>query len=355
MRFALDLKVIYCFFGPVRTEMRCGRPFYSYLLLLCSLLALPVLAGANEANRIRVGVLKFGTVGWELDVMLTHGLAAKRGVDVVVVPLASNSATQVALQGKAVDVIVSDWVWVSRQRAEKRDYVFAPYSTAVGALMVNPDSGIRTLADLRGKRLGVAGGPLDKSWLLLRAYGRRVLDADMAKVVSPSFAAPPLLNELALRGELPAVLNYWHYAARLEAAGMKPLISVSEILKNLGVETELPMIGWVFQGQWANSHKQLLTDFLRASIEAKNRLAQSDAEWDRLKPLLKVSDEATFKALRKAYRDGIPKCFGTTELKAAKRVYHILAQEGGRELVGSSPTLSDGTFWLEDQLYPCPQ
>lgn len=354
MRFALDLNVTNRFFGAVRTEMRRGRPLYLCLLLLCGLLALPVLVGADEANRIRVGILKFGTVGWELDVVLAHDLATHRGVDVIVVPLASNSATQVALQGEAVDVIVSDWVWVSRQRAEGRDYVFAPYSTALGAIMVDPDSGIRTLADLQGKRLGVAGGPVDKSWLLLRAYARRVLGADMAKVVTPSFAAPPLLNELALRGDLPAVLNYWHYAARLQAAGMRPLISVTQILENLGVETELPMIGWVFREQWANSHKQLLTDFLRSSIEAKNRLAQSDAEWERLKPLLKAPDEATFKALRDAYRDGIPKCFGDTELKAAKQVYQILAQEGGRELVGSSSTLSDGTFWPDYQLYPCP-
>ena len=53
---------------------------------------------------------------------------------------------------------------------------------AVGGVMVRPDSGVYTLADLRGKRLGVAGGPLDKSWLLLRGLrpshrGRRRRDA----------------------------------------------------------------------------------------------------------------------------------------------------------------------------------
>jgi NitT/TauT family transport system substrate-binding protein len=260
----------------------------------------------------------------------------------------------VAIQGDAVDVIVTDWVWVSRQRAEGRDYTFAPYSTALGALMVDPKSGIVKLADLKGKRLGVAGGPVDKSWLLLRAHGRRNLGEDMAKVVTPSFAAPPLLNELALRGELPAVLNFWHYAARLEAAGMTSLISVNQLLEELGVETKLPMIGWVFHEQWASSNKKTLLRFLEASMEAKKLLAESDSEWERLRPLLKVSDDAALKSLRNAYRDGIPKCFGEKEIKAAEQVYEILAKEGGRDLVGTSPTLSDGTFWKDLESTSCP-
>jgi NitT/TauT family transport system substrate-binding protein len=166
-----------------------------------------------QAGEIRVGVLKFGTVNWELDTIRHHGLARQEGVTLQVVPLASKSATQVAIQGGAVDVIVTDWIWVSRQRTEGRDYTFVPYSTAVGALMVDPKAGIGALAGLKGRRLGVAGGPLDKSWLLLRAYSKLTVGEDMARLAEPNFAAPPLLNELALRGELPAVLNYWHYGS----------------------------------------------------------------------------------------------------------------------------------------------
>jgi NitT/TauT family transport system substrate-binding protein len=351
----MDLDFPKRFFKHIVVLVLRKSPLYHRLalLLLCCLLA-PAIE-ADEANRVRVGALKFGTVSWELDVVLTHGLAARKGVDVVVVPLASKSATQVAIQGDAVDVIVTDWVWVSRQRAEGRDYTFAPYSTALGAVMVDPKSGIVKLADLKGKRLGVAGGPVDKSWLLLRAHGRRNLGEDMAKVVTPSFAAPPLLNELALRGELPAVLNFWHYAARLEAAGMTSLISVNQLLEELGVETKLPMIGWVFHEQWASSHKKALLDFLSASMEAKKLLAESDSEWERLRPLLRVSDDAEVKTLRNAYRDGIPKCFGEKEIRAAEQVYEILAKEGGRDLVGSSPTLSEGTFWKDFEPFSCPR
>lgn len=187
---------------------------YGLLPLLC----LAVADGYGAGPAVRVGALRFGTVNWELDVIDTHGLAAARGVVIEVVALASNSATQVALQGGAADVIVSDWIWVSRQRAAGHDYTFVPYSLAVGSLMVRPDAELQNLSDLEGKRLGVAGGPLDKSWLLLRAYTRHALGVDLAKLVEPNFAAPPLLNQLLLSGRLPAALTFWHYAAQLEAA-----------------------------------------------------------------------------------------------------------------------------------------
>jgi NitT/TauT family transport system substrate-binding protein len=277
--------------------------------------------------------------------MQTHGLAAREGVEPRVVSLASPSATSVSLQGGAVDLIVTDWIWVSRQRAQGRLYTFVPYSLTVGGVMVRPDADIRQPADLRGRRFGVAGGPVDKSWLLLRAYGRRTLGEDLARVVEPSFGAPPLLNELMLRGELPAVLNYWQYGAQLRAAGMRELISIPEVLRTLGVPEPVPLLGWVFDERWAAANRKTVTAFLRAAYAAKRILLTSDAEWERIRPLVGTTDTRGLHALRDAFRDGVPRRFGSAEMDAAGRVYDILAREGGEELVGSSRSLSPGTFW----------
>lgn len=312
-------------------------------LLLPLILLTPAAGGTGDP--IRIGALKFGTVSWELDVMETHGLAAREGVEPRVVWLASPGATAVALQGGAADLIVSDWIWVSRQRAEGRPYTFVPYSLTVGGLMVRPDGGIRQLGDLRGRRLGVAGGPVDKSWLLLRAYGRRTLGEDLAKLAEPSFGGPPLLNELMLRGDLPAVLNYWQYGAQLKAAGMRELISIPEVLRGLGVAEPVPLLGWVFDERWATTHRKVLTGFLRASYAAKQVLLTSDPEWERIRPLTGTGDTRVLHALRDAFRDGVPRRFGPVEMDAAARVFDILAREGGDELIGPSRKLSPGTFW----------
>ena len=301
---------------------------------------------AASEHRVRVGVLKFGTVNWELDVVAAHKFAEQEGVDLEVVELGSKRATSVALQGGAADLIVTDWIWVSRQRAEGRDYAFVPYSLAVGGLMVRPDARLAKLEDLRGRKVGVAGGPVDKSWLLLQAYAKRE-GVDLSEAVEPTFGAPPLLNELITRGDLPAVLNFWHYNARLKALGMQELVTVSEILPTLGVERPIPLLGWVFDRGWADGHREVLDGFLRASYAAKHLLLESDAEWERLEPRMKVSDRATAEALRDAYRLGIPRSFGVADREAAALTFAILAREGGEELVGSSDILAPGTFWTE--------
>jgi NitT/TauT family transport system substrate-binding protein len=48
--------------------------------------------------------------------------------------------------------------------------------------MLPPDSTVTTLADLQGKKLGIAGGPVDKSWLVIRAAAaqRHGIELDQA-------------------------------------------------------------------------------------------------------------------------------------------------------------------------------
>ena len=301
-------------------------------------------AGAREAV-VRVGTLSFGTLAWEMDVIKRHRLDARHGVAIRTVDLAGKDAAAVGLQAGSVDAIITDWLWVSRQRAAGADYAFVPHSLAAGAIYVRPDSGIATLAGLKGKRLGVAGGPVDKSWLIFRAYGEKALGGDLARLVEPVYAAPPLLNQLMLKGELPAVLNFWPYGARLQAAGMRALMSLAEAFPALGIARVPPIVGWVFSEGWAKADPQALEGLLAASREADMLLLHDDAEWETLRPLMHAEDEATFTALRDGYRRGIPAGFGPADLAAAKATFAILAALGGKALVGESRTLAPGTFW----------
>jgi NitT/TauT family transport system substrate-binding protein len=300
---------------------------------------------AEPLGTVRVGVLEFGTVNWELDTMLHHGLAEAEGVDLEVVTLANNDATKVALQSGAVDMIVTDWPWVSRQRADGADFTFIPYSLTVGALMVPADSMIEDVGHLAGKRLGIVGGPLDKSWLLLRALAGDEYGVDLEADTDKAFGAPPLLFEEIKAGRLDAVLTYWHYAARLEAEGYRRVIDVQDVVRALGVEADPPMLGYAFREGWAAENAELVRAFAEASREAKALLSQSDEEWRRLAPLTRAENDAVLAALRDGYRAGVPQHWGETERAAATRLFAILAELGGEELVGPSLQLEPGTFW----------
>jgi NitT/TauT family transport system substrate-binding protein len=222
---------------------------------------------------------------------------------------------------------------------------FIPYSSSVGALMVAADGGIRSLADLEGKRLGIAGGPLDKSWLLIQALAKEQEGLDLAEVAELVYGAPPLLAEKLKSGELDAVINYWHYAARLEAEGHRRLIDVTQAQEGLGVPADTPQLGYVFREEWANEHPDLVQAFARASRAAKVIMEESDEEWERLRALTRAEDDATLDALKRRYREGIVHGWGDQEREAAEQLYAVLAELGGEELVGSSPVLVDGTFW----------
>jgi NitT/TauT family transport system substrate-binding protein len=261
------------------------------------------------------------------------------------VPLASTDATAVGLQGGSVDIIATDWLWVSRERSGGGDFTFSPFTTALGAIMVPPDSPIKTLTDLKGKKLGVAGGPLDKSWLLIVAYALRTANLDLRTETRQVFGAPPLLAEKAKQGEIDAVLNFWPYAARLEAAGFTQLIGLEDVVSELGAKGEVAMVGYVFSESWAKENLDAVQAFLRAAAKADELLATSNEAWDAIKPLMRAEDEATFEALRRRYREGIPERSVEENERDAKVLYQFLRELGGEKLVGPGAELAPGTFW----------
>jgi NitT/TauT family transport system substrate-binding protein len=313
-----------------------------------SLIVTSMTIGHGVAETVRVGVLKYGTVNWELNSLKHAELDKANGIEVEIVPFAGEDATNVALQAGAVDVIVSDWLWVSRQRSEGSDLTFVPYSSSVGAIMVKGDSGISTLADLKGKKIGVAGGPLDKSWLLIQALAKRDHGFDLAAENEIAYGAPPLLAEKARQGELDAVLNFWHYCARLEAEGFRRLISAEDAASALGANGPVAAIGYVFHEKWAAENPLAAMGFVKASRATKQLLNTSDAEWQRLAPKMKAEGEALI-VLRDRFRQGIPSRPAAEEEADAAVLYSVLADLGGKKLVGSSITMAPGTYWPQLQ------
>jgi NitT/TauT family transport system substrate-binding protein len=299
---------------------------------------------AAQTPKVRVGVLKFGTVSWELDTLKHHGFDTKNGIDVEVVYFAGEDATNVAMLAGEIDMIVSDWLWVSRQRSEGSDVTLVPYSTAVGAVMVKDDSPIRTVADLKQKKIGVTGGPFDKSWLLIQGLARRDHDLDLAASNEIAFGAPPLMSEKAMQGELDAVLNFWHFCARLEANGFRRLVSANEAAEALGASGPVSALGYVFHEKWAAENTAAVQGFIKASTDAKGLLATSDEEWLRLSPVMRA-EGSELESLRDRYREGIPGRPTADEEVDAAKLYAVLAELGGTKLVGDAREMAPGTYW----------
>ncbi|MGZ4968350.1 MAG: ABC transporter substrate-binding protein [Methylobacter sp.] len=299
---------------------------------------------ATEKTIIRLGVQASGTVDWEMAALQEN---PHPDFELEIQHLANAEAGKIALQSGSVDMIVSDWIWVSSLRATGSDFTFYPYSNTSGALVVPENSPIHSIKDLKGKRVGIAGGELDKNWLLLQALaGQEKLDLNAS--VEKVFGAPPLINEQIKQNRIDAALTYWHFAAKLEAQGYRQIIDGRGILKGLGIQENVPSIGYVFKESWANSHKQALNNFFKASKQAKNQLCTSDAAWQKIIPLTKVDDLPTQAKLRQRYCEGGIEHWGKQEQQAAERIYTILRTLSNKQLTGNSDSLQAGTFWTAE-------
>jgi NitT/TauT family transport system substrate-binding protein len=315
------------------------------IVLLGAIIVAAVSQAARcEAETIRIAVQKTGTLAWELAVIRAHGLDKQANLSIQALELASPEAGKIALRAGSVDIILSDWLWVSRERSLGAKLVFYPYSTALGAVMVPDKSSIHTLADLKGHKLGVAGGPIDKSWLLLQAALKRD-GTDLKAEADIVYGAPPLLAQKSLSGEMDAVLEYWNFCAALEAKGFRRVADVGDILPRLGAKGRTAMVGYVFNESWGNAHPEQLARFIAMTRAAKEILSTSDSEWEKIQSLTGATDEATLHAYRDRYREGIPRRPVAEEEADARALYHVLAEVGGRELVGPAPQLDPDTFY----------
>ncbi|WP_428353438.1 ABC transporter substrate-binding protein [Methyloprofundus sp.] len=317
---------------------------YKKLLLICTLL-FSQFSFASEKTLIRIGALAFGTVNWELTAMQQAEMIETEHYRLQVIKMANPQAGKIALQSGAVDMIVADWIWVSRMRSLDKDYTFYPYSNTTGALVVADNSPIKELKDLNNKRLAIAGGELDKNSLLLQALMQKQGQAEVFASIEKVYGAPPLLSQQIQHQRVDALLTYWHYAARMQAEGYQILMTGNEILQGLGIEVSVPSIGYVFDRSWANNNKVALQAFLANTKQIKHTLCTEDSAWQGIKPLIRAKTAQVNQLLRQQYCNGQVLSWGDKEQQAASKVYQYLKKLSSDRLTGKAENIQAGTFW----------
>lgn len=314
---------------------------FRILVMLCLVVGT---VPARAADILRIGLQTTGTFAWQLDVIRRHGLADSAGLDLRISQFASPDAGKLALNSGSVDVAVVDWLWVARARALGAKLLFYPYSSAAGAVMVKGDSAVRQIGDLKGRVLAVAGGPLDKSWLIVQVAAIRA-GIDLKRETTLEYGAPPLIAQKLQQGEAAAGLNFWNFCARLEALGYRRILDVRDAEATLGLKQPVALIGYVFSEQFVASHPRTIDRFIAVTQKANDIMLRSDQEWDALRPLMKAEDEATFKAYRDRTREGMPRRPISEEETDARALFSTLASVGGPDLLGPSQQLDHGLYY----------
>jgi NitT/TauT family transport system substrate-binding protein len=310
--------------------------------------ALPLLAqtlgGVGDAAPLKVASVKFGAVNWLLETIKAEGIDTKLGLSIAPVELSNNQAGPISLLSGGADVIASDWTWALRQRGLGEPLKFAPYSSTLGGVMVPAESPVKTLKDLAGRRIGVAGSSIDKSWLLLQAYARKTLDFDIAAKATVQFGAAPLLSEQLRNGGLDAVLNFWTQNVRLSTLGFREVISMRDVMHQLEIDPVPAFVGFIWKEQTEIAKRAQVLKFLAAAELANAVLAKSDSAWERLKPLMKAVNDAEFTALKAAYLSGVPTPWRETDMGSAAKIMQLLIEAGDTEFIGAKTTFDPKLF-----------
>lgn len=299
---------------------------------------------AFAGDVLRIGAQTTGTFAWQLDVIRRHRLAERAGLDLKITSYASPDAGKLALNAGSVDLAVIDWLWVARSRALGARLLFYPTSSAAGAVMVKQDSPLRSIGDLKGNVLAVAGGPLDKSWLIVQAAALRG-GVDLKREATLQYGAPPLIFEKSRQSDAGASLNFWNFCARLDALGYRRLLDVRDAQVALGLKQPVALIGYVFNEEFAAKQKSVIDRFIAVAQQANEILATSDDEWTALRPLMQAEDDATFRQYRDRTREGMLRRSVAEEASDAAALFATLAELGGPELVGPAKQLDAGLYY----------
>ncbi|TNE71072.1 MAG: transporter substrate-binding domain-containing protein [Gammaproteobacteria bacterium] len=285
-------------------------------------------AATSALPTLTISVLQFGTAHWELDHLKHRELDHRNGYDLVLKPVANLPASRLAVTSGSSDGAVADLLWAQARYEAGSPYLYVPFSSQIGDIVVAEGSTIDSVDDLAGKRIGVAGGPDSKGWILLQNVAAKQ-GVNLAVSADVQYAAPPLLSQALKRGRVDAIVTYWHFAARLKGSGgWRSAFGMADLLKAMDLDTNLPVLGYVFPAGWAGKHASLIERFSQSLNDTKTELAGHSEYWQRLRPLMGNPSDGVFEALRKGFLVGTPSLL--TESRIGD-LHHLLELTGTEE------------------------
>lgn len=318
-------------------------PLPALVLILFLLQAASVQAAGNrELPRLTLSVLQFGTAHWELEHIRRRHLDLEAGYRLLLNPVANLPASHLAVTGGSVDGAVADLIWAQSRYQSGTPYLYVPFSAQIGDIVVADDSPVRQVSDLAGLRIGVAGGPDSKGWVLLQKVAARQ-GLNLTRDSEVQYAAPPLLSQALKRGQLDAIVTYWHFAARLRGeGGWRSAFGMADLLAELGLERNLPVLGYVFPRNWAREHGDLVDNFAVSLALAREQLARQPDYWKPLRPLMRNPDDGVFAALQQGFIAGDPEPLTAARIADLKQLLVLTGAPVDR-------LMPDELFWRSSQ------
>ncbi len=246
----------------------------------------------GNGGTVRIMISPAGTMGIPTAVIKKFELDKKYGFNLEVVPYADQKAATAAIQGGSAEMVVFDWLATARLKASGTPVVgIAPFMTYVNSVVVPKDSKLQTLADLKGKRVGIYH-KTGFDWIIMQAAAEKVNKLDISKDVEVREGAMPLMRGLIEKGDLDATQMWNSMAPDMLASGkFRTMVTIRQLAEQMGLPT-VPFLVYGMREDYAKANPQNAKAFTAAYRDAVQVLMTNDEVWVEQGTRLKLSPEA---------------------------------------------------------------
>ena len=238
-------------------------------LVAGGLAALTAPAIAQARTRVRLGYLHVVAVDWQIFTGLDRGTFDRHGVDFELVERSTGPELFEAMARGEVDVlsaggVISNYLALGAGRA----FLINDIEVATAQLWVRPDRGVKSVADLRGKRVATTTRTTAHIFLdrALRANGLGIADVQVVNASMPDAVAAFLADEV------PAVALWvpFNITVRDKLPEAIKLVDASAFYPQSAV-----VGGWVARNDYYGANKDVLQRVIRGWAEANDHMVRN--------------------------------------------------------------------------------
>jgi NitT/TauT family transport system substrate-binding protein len=297
---------------------------------------------------LRAAFERSGSPSWVMHVIATRGLDLRHGFQLELVLGGDRGdrraqATQNVLADGRADLIDTDWISIARSRRTETPLIAVfPYGKIMGGLVASTASGIDSLADLRGRRVGLIRA-CDKNWLVARAACRKRhgFDPHSEAQVVEAQSKTTLVRWLET-GEVEVAALPWHLVPHTTFGGrFHQICDVLDLLPDLDAPS-IPTTFFAVRPAFAATRRELIAGFVAAYRDAVGLMRAYENIW-REAAAQPGDDPAMLALLRAGWLRRICDAWPEDAARHLELLFERLKSVGGEESLGVA-TLSRELF-----------
>lgn len=249
-------------------------------------------------TRVKVAVIE-GTQIFPMYVMQAKGIAEKHQLQIDQTRAASVQGLYTIVQTGEFQVAFGGWVTNALLRAQghKITNVYS-VSRYTNEMMVPVESPLKSVADLRGKRIGLFGGPSAATTWFFRLLMLKFFGFDPMREAKTHHGAPPLLMGMLEKGELDAILSLDPQIVQmLETGKFRSIGNLGDLWRARTGQDPL-LVAVTVNETWARQNPAVVKRFVAAFRESLEVLKTRPEVWSELAKAVGVKTEQGARLLR---------------------------------------------------------